>query len=515
MNITLVQPPALMAVDNYSTITQPPLGIAYLAAYARELGHRVTIVDAVEQAVTLIRPWPGRKRRLLQGLDFDEIIERIPSDTQVIGVSCMFTHAWPMVRELMHALKEVFPEAKLLAGGEHITAMSETVLRQTDVDFCVLGEGEMTLGDLLEAFAKDDDNYAAINGIAYLDRDSNEVVETGRRDRMRDPDVLPWPAWDLMDPMAYMANEVFMGPTLGRTMPMLATRGCPFACTFCSSPQMWTQLWRPRDPIKVADELEHYVNTYEADDFQFQDLTAIVRKDWIITFCKELIARDLNITWQLPVGTRSEAIDREVAEHLMASGCHHITYAPESGSERILKAIKKRVDLDALEVSAKGCLDAGMRVCLFNIIGFPQEEMSDIRKTWKMHRRMAKLGVHEITASTFVPLPGTELFHQTNEIEPLVIDDEYCHWMTASTSMWSVKSWNPIINARKLLALKFWTLVQFYGLSFCYHPSRLWRLVSNVLRNKQETKVDRVIREYIIKLRISITSVFRVSKARS
>jgi len=504
-----------MALDNYSTITQPPLGIAYLAAYAQKLGHQVTIIDAVEQAVTLIRPWSQRKNRLLQGLDFDEIIKRIPSDIEVIGVSCMFTHAWPMVRQFMHELREAFPGVKLLAGGEHITAMTETVIRQTDVDFCVLGEGEITLGELLENFSKGVTNFSETRGIAYLNRETGEIVETGRRGRIRDPDGLPWPAWDLMDPMAYMANEVYMGPKVGRTMPMLATRGCPFECTFCSSPQMWTQLWRPRDPVKVADELEHYVNTYGANDFQFQDLTAIVRKDWIITFCNELIRRNLDITWQLPVGTRSEAIDREVADSLMASGCHHITYAPESGSEKILKAIKKKVKLRNLEESIRSSIDAGMRVCLFNIVGFPQEEMSDIRKTWKWLRHMAKLGVHEVTASTFVPLPGTVLFNETNQIEPIEVDDEYCHWMTASTSMWTVKSWNPRISSRMLLVLKFWTLIQFYGLSFCYHPDRLWRLINNVFRNKQETKVDRVIREYIMKLRIWIPNLFTSSQSRS
>src|SRR5205085_11391822 len=99
---------------------------------------------------------------------------------------------------------------------------------------------------------------------------------------------------------------------------MLATRGCPFQCTFCSSPQMWTQVWKARRPAAVADEIESYMRRYGANDFQFQDLTAIVRKDWIVAFCKELLDRKLSITWQLPVGTRSEAIDAEVAQYLVA-----------------------------------------------------------------------------------------------------------------------------------------------------------------------------------------------------
>jgi len=229
-----------------------------------------------------------------------------------------------------------------------------------------------------------------------------------------------------------------------------------------------------------------------------------VRKDWIVAFCQELIRRQLEITWQLPVGTRPEAIDTEVAQYLVQSGCHHITYAPESGSERILKSVKKKMKLSALEASAHASLRSGMRVCLFNVIGFPEEELADIRQTFRWLRHMARVGVHEITVSTFVPLPGTELFDTVSRVTPIVTDDEYCHWMTASTSLLAVRSWNPRISDRKLLLLKLWGMAQFYAVSFSYYPRRLLRLVSNVFSKKQETKVDRVIREFIIKIPIAL-----------
>lgn len=501
MRLTLVQPPALMAVDNYSTITQPPLGIAYLAAYVREHGHAVTVVDAVGLAVTRLRPWPLRDKRLFQGLDFSEIIALIPKDSEVIGVSCMFTHAWPMVRELLRELGKAFPKARLIAGGEHVTSMHEKVLAETPVEACVLGEGEVTLLELLAAFEKGSD-IAAIPGLALRDA-QGKPRRTAKRPRIQEVDALPLPAWDLVDPMVYLQGQVFMGPAAGRSIPMLATRGCPFRCTFCSSPQMWTQVWKPRDPKSVVDEMERWKRVYGADDFQFQDLTAIVRKDWIIAFCRELIARDLKITWSLPVGTRSEAIDGEVPALLMKSGCHHITYAPESGSEAILKSIEKKVHLDHLEKSAKDSLDAGMKVCLFLIVGFPQESWADIRKTFAFIRKMARLGVHEIAVSTFVPLPGTQLFDETSRIVPVPTDDEYCYWMTGATSLLTVRSWNPKISDRGLLFAKLWGLFQFYALSFLFHPSRLLRLFTNAFHGRQETKVDRVIQEFSVKLRAS------------
>ena len=488
-----------MAVDNYSTITQPPLGIAYLAAYARRHGHDVAVVDGVGAAVTRLRPWPLREKRLFQGLSFEEIIARVPQDSDVIGVSCMFTHAWPMVRELLRALSLAFPAARLIAGGEHVTSMNEKVLGETPVSACVLGEGEITLIELLSAF-ETGKPLAAIPGLAVRNQ-SNAAIRTAPRPRIADPDSLPLPAWDLVDPMVYLEGQVFMGPAAGRSIPMLATRGCPFRCTFCSSPQMWTQVWKPRDPAKVVDEMEHWKNVYGADDFQFQDLTAIVRKDWILSFCREIIARDLNITWSLPVGTRSEAIEGEVPELLMKSGCRHITYAPESGSESILKSIEKKVHLDHLEKSARDSLRAGMKVCLFLIVGFPQETWADVRKTFAFIRKMAWLGVHEVAVSTFVPLPGTQLFDETSILTPVPTDDEYCYWMTGATSLLTVRSWNPCISDRQLLLAKLWALFQFYAISFLCHPSRLLRLFTNLLSSRQETKVDRVIQEFAAKLR--------------
>jgi radical SAM superfamily enzyme YgiQ (UPF0313 family) len=499
VKLTLVQPPALMAVDNYSTITQPPLGIAYLAAYARAQGHQVTVVDGVGAAVTRLRPWPKREKRLFQGLSFEEIIERIPKDTEVLGISCMFTHAWPMVRELLRELSRAFPRARLIAGGEHITSMHEKVLAETPVEACVLGEGELTLIEMLQAFS-DGTPLDSVPGLALRDA-AGKPRRTAKRPRIADPDSLPLPAWDLVDPMVYLDGQVLMGPVAGRSIPMLATRGCPFRCTFCSSPQMWTQVWKARDPKKVVDEMMRWKRIYGADDFQFQDLTAIVRKDWIISFCKEIIDRKLDITWSLPVGTRSEAIDGEVPALLMKSGCHHVTYAPESGSESILKSIEKKVHLDHLEQSARDSLDAGMKVCLFLIVGFPQETWADIGKTFSFIRKMARLGVHEIAVSTFVPLPGTQLFDETDRVVPIPTDDEYCYWMTGATSLLTVRSWNPRISDRRLLFAKLWGLFQFYAISFLFHPSRLVRLFTNLARKRQETKVDRVIQEFATKLK--------------
>ena len=134
----------------------------------------------------------------------------------------------------------------------------------------------------------------------------------------------------------------------GRNMPMLASRGCPYKCTFCSNPQMWGNLWNVRSAADVVAEMKHYKTKYDVDSFSFYDLTAIVRRSWILEFTELLIKEDLRVTWLLPSGTRSEAMDAEVVRNLKRSGCLTLNFAPESGSPRMLERIKKQIDLEKM-----------------------------------------------------------------------------------------------------------------------------------------------------------------------
>ena len=218
----------------------------------------------------------------------------------------------------------------IVAGGEHITATAAFTLDSTpEVDVCVMGEGEETLAEIADAL----DRGAAFDGIAGLVvRCPGGSRSTGSRARIRDVDDIPLPAWDLVPIDNYLDNGLGYGVDLGRSMPIIATRGCPYQCTFCSNPEMWTTRWYARDPEKVLDEIALYQERYGATNFDFYDLTAIVKRKWIIDFTNRILERGMTFTWQLPSGTRSEAIDEEVCRRLYASGCRNMSYAPESGS---------------------------------------------------------------------------------------------------------------------------------------------------------------------------------------
>ncbi len=260
----------------------------------------------------------------------------------------------------------------IVLGGEHATAVPELCLEDAPALLaCAVGEGEDTVVELLEACVGRRD-LAGVAGIVY--RAADGPRRTADRARIRDVDRIPLPRWDLTPIERYLDGGLSFGVDRGRTMPLFATRGCPYRCTFCSSPRMWTTRYTTRAPALVVDEIEEYVRRYRVENIDFYDLTSIVKPDWILEFCRLLDARGLRITWQLPSGTRSEALDEPVLRAMYRSGCRNVSYAPESGSERTLEAIKKKVKLDHIEQSMRTAVRIGLNVKANILIGFPDEQ---------------------------------------------------------------------------------------------------------------------------------------------
>ncbi|MCA8941622.1 MAG: B12-binding domain-containing radical SAM protein, partial [Planctomycetes bacterium] len=262
MKLQLIHPPVYINKNGLTALRPSlPLGLAYIASVLREDGHDVSVVDALGEAPEQ-HIVDGDIWRI--GLSTDEVVERIDPDAEAIGVTSMWSYAWPIVRELLHKIRARFPDTPIVCGGEHFTAVYEMSMQQAPIDFVVLGEGEETAVALFRALELGVDT-TVIPGIAYREGDGT-IHQNPRRDRIRNVDEIPWPAWDLFDVRAYDENRLVTGIHYGRTVPILATRGCPYQCTYCSSPNMWTTRWYARPPIDVIDEIQHYVDTYGANN---------------------------------------------------------------------------------------------------------------------------------------------------------------------------------------------------------------------------------------------------------
>jgi radical SAM superfamily enzyme YgiQ (UPF0313 family) len=508
LRVQLVHPPQRVSATNLvSSVAIPPLGMAYLAGTLEGAGHSVSVVDGVGEGLGQVYSHGGRE---LQGLTFQEILERIDPNADVIGVGLMFSCSWPVVRDLVRMIKTRFPNTPLIMGGEHPTALPELVFEQSPTDVIVTGEGEESLLEWCDRMAIAKVNSAKSDAPLALPTDvAGTMVRTGgkvhanpRRSRIRNVDDIPLPAWEHFNVERYIDHRQPHGSADGRSMPMLATRGCPYQCTFCGSPGMWGTSWRPRDVKRVVDEMELYMRRYRANDFHFEDLTAVVRRDWILDFCREIVDRNLEISWQLPSGTRSEAIDGEVSRAMFAAGCRQFSYAFESGSPEMLEKIKKKIHLEEAFASAQQAMAAGIRAqCIF-IYGFPGETWREMWQTYRTIMRCAVAGFHEVSICALSPLPNTEIFRQVDAERGIELKDAYFDSIFGYLSIWRQKSWNARLPDSALRLLILCSFASFFAVSFAVRPTRALGLVRGLLSGSSGGKLGRILKGLVGNLRV-------------
>jgi anaerobic magnesium-protoporphyrin IX monomethyl ester cyclase len=493
VKICLIRPSTITTATAVGEDAAPPLGLAYVAAALRAKGHDVCLVDALGEGLDRYERVPELPTGLRHGLSDDEVIDRIPADTRLFGFAAMFSLEWPFTRRLIDKIRQRFPSAIIIAGGEHITALSEySMLDCAAIDYCILGEGEDTVVDLVSAVEEGGD-VSSVEGICY--RRDGEVVMAKRRNRIRTVQTLQRPAWDLVPIEKYLDSGAMTGVNFGRSMPILASRGCPYQCTFCSSPAMWGTLWRIRPEADVIDEIRDYVHRYNAQNFDFYDLTAIVKREWIKSFSRMLMDEGLNVSWQLPSGTRSEALDAEVTGLLYESGCRYANYAPESGSERTLKRIKKKIKKSSMLASMRAAVRNRLNIKANMIFGFPGETLSDIARNYVFIMQMAVAGINDISVFPFSPYPGSALFTELLEKKQISLSDDYFYSLSQYTDPRYIKSYCEAIPPQRLRMLCLSGMAVFYGVSFALRPWRLLRLVRDVWKMTPQTKLgDALVR---------------------
>jgi anaerobic magnesium-protoporphyrin IX monomethyl ester cyclase len=482
VRVSLVRGPIISTIRSVNNEATPCLGLAYLAAYAGRHGYPIEIVDAIGEGLSHFYPLAEFPGFHCQGLTLDETVARIPADADVVGFSAMFSGEWPVLRMLIAKVRGRFPCALIVAGGEHITALPEYCLRDCpELDLCVRGEGEHSFLEVLETYRAEGD-YATIPGVAFLDA-SGAYVNVGGVPRIRKIESIPWPHW----PTGYMERFWAAGKSYGvqteRDMPIIASRGCPYQCTFCSNPQMWTTRYVLRDVDDLIEEIKYYIRANKATALQFYDLTAITKKRWTIEFCKRLIDEGIDIKWSLPSGTRSEALDAETLSYLKRTGCNYLVYAPESGSVETLHKIKKRIDLNRLTASVIEAKRQGIVVRTNLIIGFPHETRRNIFETIRYGLYLAFKGADEVSINIFSPYPGTEIFDELVAQDKISINDNYFLSLTSLNSDYTALNpltCNPSMGSAELAFYRIAFMLINYAIGYVVFPSRVWRTLCNV-----------------------------------
>ena len=387
MKVTLVNAQVL---DGNNVV--PPLGLLYVAAVLEKAGHKVQIFDADPE---------------FQDSMLKEIRDFGP---ELIGLSFL-TVAYERAFNLCKTLKKELPDVKYCAGGVHTTVKPHDTLKEMDLDFIVVGEGELTMEDICNRLDKKESINDA-KGIMY--RENGEVVENERRELIQDLDSIPFPARHLIDMAPYLKPPgIIRGYAEKNQTTIVTSRGCPFKCICCGSHNIFGRRTRRRSVKNVVDEIEHLKKTLDIRGVYYCDDTFTLSSKWVKEYCRDLNSRDFKIKWGCQ--SRVDQTDRELMQTMKGSGLVQLDFGVESGSEKILKVLGKGGAGDRtsqIKQSFALCKELGIRTLATFIIGNPEETKADIEESFQVAKDIQA----DYTAFYFLtPYPGTDIYNMAIE----------------------------------------------------------------------------------------------------
>ena len=419
----------------------PPLGLASLAAYLIDKGYEVGIIDA-----------------LANELSDKEIIEKIAQDNpKAIGFSAL-TSMFHRAVITAEKLKKKFPEKLIIMGGHHATIMpKEAMQKHRCFDILVYGEGELTFAEIMQKFRKahynakkflhDYKTLQSIKGILF--RKNGKTIINAQRELIKNLDELPFPARHLLPIEKYvpLPNQYLRLPVVH----MVAIRGCPFNCTYCSASAVFGRTIRAKSPERVIEEIKHVIEKYGAKEISFWDDTMTVKRDWMEKLCNLIIKNKIDITWTCYA--RVDTVDLPLLKLMKKAGCWNIFYGVESGSQQLLDNINKHITLQQIKNAVKWTKEAGIEIRASFMIALPGETPELARQTLEFAKELEP-DYAQFCITT--PYPGTQLYKDAERHGKLIKDFDRFHCWDAVFIPKGYKNREEVMQMEKEIFKKFY-----------------------------------------------------------
>ncbi len=394
MKVLLIVPPkkSYFGLEKF-----PPVGLGYIATALRKHNHEIQIVDCVRDQISL------------SGLK--QVIEEKKPD--VVGIT-----VWSLsLKEASDALKlakSLNNVVITVVGGPHPSAMpKETMNFLKEADFGFQGEGETGMPLLLDYLSKRSLKLSDIPGLLWM---NNGEICSNPPVFQEDLDSLGFPSWDLMNPQFYWQA----GSTLVKHSAFLiTTRGCPFPCTFCSASIIAGRKIRKRTLDNIISEIKMLISNYNVNHFVIFDENFTFERDRAIEFCKRVLNEKLKLKFSLPNGVRLDTLNEELLLVMKKAGFSRIlAVGIESGSDRVLKLMKKNVTKAQIKEKVMLMRKIGFKPIGYFILGFPGERKEEMLESVSFAK---ELKLYRAAFTPFLPLPNTEIFNKLvkeGEISP-------------------------------------------------------------------------------------------------
>lgn len=396
-NVVTTPDLVLINTPNLNGINTMRLGLLSIASFVRSQGFGVKIIDGTAASI----------KKQVMDLDLDDAVVGLTATTDVVLVAY----------RLCEFIKERYPRACCVLGGFHATALPEQTLEESRFDLVVFGEGELTIADIMKARRKKA-GFDGIPGVVF--KKDGSIVKNNPRELIRDLDILPMPAYDLVDINRHFGGTRYEKNIVKKCLLLLVSRGCPYDCVFCSSKKMWKRKLRWHSVEYIVNLIKYGVDNFNIDSVEFLDDELLCSKERIALLTERLIAEGLadKIKWECQA--RVTSVDEEKLRMLKNAGCQLIRFGIESGSPRSLGFLKRGTVTVEDAFNAIGlCQKIGLPTFGTFIIGAPDESIDDILKTINF---IEKSGLSHAEVFVATPYPGTDFFDLCEE-RKYFIDD--------------------------------------------------------------------------------------------
>lgn len=401
MKILLVDP-FISATDEYGNLVKlaniiPNLGLGYIAASLEKHGFKVKILDC-----------------FVEGISTSDLVNVIKNERpEVVGFTATVLSINSAL-EAAQAIKNSAPEVFLIIGGPQVSALPQETMARSTFDVGVIGEGEITIIELLNARENGDNNYENINGIIF--RKNGKLILSPKRPPTQNLSSLPHPAFHLLPPL----SSYKYSPISTLKMPcahLISSRGCPFSCKFCDKSVTGSK-FRARDPEDVVEEIEKLIKNYKIREIKFFDDTFSFDNERVYEICDLMDKKKIDIPWSciMHPGT----VNKNLLNRIKSSGCWQVVFGLESGNQRILDTIGKPLTLEQSRTAVRLSHEVGLNVRATLIVGLPNETSKTINDTLNFTKE-----IELDTASFYIfsPYPGCDLFKELKENGEIIHTD--------------------------------------------------------------------------------------------
>lgn len=404
MNITLIHPPWYI---NQSLLLQKrnlsqSLGLGYVASYLKLHGHNIEFIDALAEGMDNIIKICYKSQTLLQvGLSYNTIVDRISQDTELIGISVPFTNLANIAKKLCMLIKKRYPRVPIAVGGVCPSTLPYDMLDE-NIDYIIRGEGEIPMSEIASG-----KNPREIKGLVY--ENNNELIDNGVSEQIDNLDQIPFSFRPPQLMERYLSHSQ-RGETRKRSISIISSRGCPYDCLFCSVHPVSGYRWRARSSKNVIQEIAYYIDNYGANHFEFEDDNLTLDAKRAEEIFDGILALNKKVTWAINNGLRVDTLYTELIRKMKKSGCVQLNLAIESGNQKVLDLMNKRLSLKKIEDVVEICGKLKIPALGFFLVGYPGETKESFLETVQYIKKLRKKGLKKINPIITNAYPGTKLY---------------------------------------------------------------------------------------------------------